>query len=260
MSAQKMREAFEAWAGGKVMFLETRRIAWEAWKAALASQATQAEAVGRVYKPTPNMGAAVIWRDQESVPPHDAKLYTAPPAQAVSNGWYCAHCQTGVDPSEVTFNEAHTVCGRIITDDEPPAVPDGMVMVPRHVLSEAASAFADLGWTESVDRAKALLDGTPEKRCSTCDCTGDVHRADGEWLGQCPYCRPSVSDGWPAKLSALRADGWVVACHNDYRLNGEACTFWLFTRACRAIKGEGRTDDEALTAAMLAAAPEVNRG
>jgi hypothetical protein len=37
------------------------------------------------------------------------------------NGWYCAHCQTGVDGSDVTFNEAHTVCGRIITDDEPPA-------------------------------------------------------------------------------------------------------------------------------------------
>lgn len=36
-------------------------------------------------------------------------------------GWYCAHCECGVDSSDVTFNEAHTVCGRIITDDEPPA-------------------------------------------------------------------------------------------------------------------------------------------
>ena len=35
-------------------------------------------------------------------------------------GWYCAHCQRGVDGSEVTFNEQHEVCGRVITDDVPP--------------------------------------------------------------------------------------------------------------------------------------------
>lgn len=45
----------------------------------------------------------------------------------------------------------------------------------------------------------------------------------------------------------LRAEGWAVAVHNDYRLNGEAHTFWLFTKDGRAIKGEGRTDAEALT-------------
>jgi len=41
------------------------------------------------------------------------------------NGWYCAQCQCGVDPSEVTYHETHTVCGRYITDDEPPkAMPE----------------------------------------------------------------------------------------------------------------------------------------
>lgn len=44
----------------------------------------------------------------------------------------------------------------------------------------------------------------------------------------------------------IRALGWVVAVHNDYRLNGEAHTFWLFTKDGRAVKGEGRTDAEAL--------------
>lgn len=60
-----------------------------------------------------------------------------------------------------------------------------------------------------------------------------------------------------AKLSAgsllqrLRSDGWSVAVHNDYRLNGEAKTFWLFTHASgRWIKGEGATDDEALRIAL----------
>jgi hypothetical protein len=44
----------------------------------------------------------------------------------------------------------------------------------------------------------------------------------------------------------LRAAGWMVACHNDYRLAGERFTFWLFTRGAVAVKGEGRTDAEAL--------------
>jgi hypothetical protein len=44
----------------------------------------------------------------------------------------------------------------------------------------------------------------------------------------------------------LRAAGWSVAVHNDYRLNGESMTFWLFTHGSFAVKGEGRTDAEAL--------------
>lgn len=44
----------------------------------------------------------------------------------------------------------------------------------------------------------------------------------------------------------IRAEGWTVAVHNDYRIHGEAHTFWLFTRGNRCVKGEGRTDAEAL--------------
>lgn len=45
----------------------------------------------------------------------------------------------------------------------------------------------------------------------------------------------------------IRARGWVVAVHNDYQLNGEPHTFWLFTNPDgRWLKGEGRTDEEAL--------------
>jgi len=48
-------------------------------------------------------------------------------------------------------------------------------------------------------------------------------------------------------LDRLRADGWSVAVHNDYRLNGTPMTFWLLTHPSgRYIKGEGRTDAEAL--------------
>jgi hypothetical protein len=54
----------------------------------------------------------------------------------------------------------------------------------------------------------------------------------------------------PLKLYALRASGWTVAAHNDYRLNGKSYTFWLFTHPNGTwIKGEGATDEEALIAA-----------
>jgi hypothetical protein len=48
----------------------------------------------------------------------------------------------------------------------------------------------------------------------------------------------------------LRKEGWTVAVHNDYRLDGKANTFWLLTKKIGeltvALKGEGATDWEAL--------------
>lgn len=62
--------------------------------------------------------------------------------------------------------------------------------------------------------------------------------------------------GKGASLEELRAAGWSVAVHNDYRLNGEPHTFWLFTHPNgRWIKGEGRTDDEAITQAAALTLP-----
>jgi hypothetical protein len=49
-----------------------------------------------------------------------------------------------------------------------------------------------------------------------------------------------------ARPDDLRAQGWSVAVHNDYRLDGEAHTFWLLTKNGRAVKGEGHTDADAL--------------
>lgn len=49
----------------------------------------------------------------------------------------------------------------------------------------------------------------------------------------------------------LRAKGWDVAIHNDYRLHGVRHTFWLLTRKLKcgmtvAVVGEGDDDDDAL--------------
>lgn len=50
----------------------------------------------------------------------------------------------------------------------------------------------------------------------------------------------------PARPDDLRAEGWRVAVHNDYRQHGEWCTFWIMTRRGVAVRGEGPTDREAL--------------
>lgn len=49
-------------------------------------------------------------------------------------------------------------------------------------------------------------------------------------------------------LSNLRKAGWMVAVHNDYRLDGKPHTFWLFTHSNGLwVKGEGKTDEIALS-------------
>jgi hypothetical protein len=87
---------------------------------------------------------------------------------------------------------------------------------------------------------------------------GEINRdlvADAAELGDQILALPVLSrEG--ATLDALRAAGWMVAVHNDYRLHGEPHTFWLLTHPDgRWIKGEGRTDAEAITQAALSVSP-----
>lgn len=53
-------------------------------------------------------------------------------------------------------------------------------------------------------------------------------------------------------LDSIRRSGWRVAVHNDYEVNGELFTFWLFTnpRSGRFFKAEARTDLEAVNAML----------
>jgi hypothetical protein len=66
-------------------------------------------------------------------------------------------------------------------------------------------------------------------------------------LGTITYEVPSLKHA-PSEGCAddIRASGWAVAVHNDYRLNDVPHTFWLFTKGNRCVKGEGKTDAEAL--------------
>jgi len=40
-------------------------------------------------------------------------------------------------------------------------------------------------WCEVKDTELPMIE---ETRCEYCDGTGDVHRLDGEWLGECTEC------------------------------------------------------------------------
>lgn len=79
--------------------------------------------------------------------------------------------------------------------------------------------------------------------------------------GTCPVPFDELSNFWKDTLrvaylqgilddeanpSDIRQKGWVVAVHNDYKLDGVPHTFWLFTRGSNCVKGEGRTDADAL--------------
>lgn len=50
----------------------------------------------------------------------------------------------------------------------------------------------------------------------------------------------------PSRPEDIRDAGWLVAVHNDYRQSNQFHTFWLFTKGDRCVKGEGRSDAEAL--------------
>lgn len=54
------------------------------------------------------------------------------------------------------------------------------------------------------------------------------------------------AEGGRSSPDDIRALGWSVAVHNDYRQGGEMHTFWLFSKEGRCVKGEGLTDADAL--------------
>lgn len=104
------------------------------------------------------------------------KLPPAPDTQPASSdeyvGWYCAHCERGVDASEVTYHEQHEVCGRVITDDRPPksapSVPDGWKLVPIEPTPTMVKAGLESSHVLNVHRVlacyDAMIDAAPEAK------------------------------------------------------------------------------------------------
>lgn len=78
---------------------------------------------------------------------------------------------------------------------------------------------------------------------------------NNDLVQRCPYCLLQTRTNELATTQSdllrdipddLRAAGWAVGCHNDYRQDGSPRTFWLLTKGGRCVVGEGRTDAEAL--------------
>lgn len=113
----------------------------------------------------------------------------------------------------------------ILADEEEPASAPagdgdvGLLEAARDLLDAhkrlggAAEYRADL-WdclernVERLDRPRAAVGSEYNGgHCTYCDGTGDVHRADGEWLGECPDCKPErapVGDREAWELPDLR--------------------------------------------------------
>lgn len=92
------------------------------------------------------------------------------------NGWYCAHCQRGVDGSEVTYREAHEVCGRIITNDVPPASPSNEERLRAEFAAERAIGQSQIDLL--TERLDTLQQAEAEYRLMH-DRHGDGSRAAG---------------------------------------------------------------------------------
>lgn len=87
----------------------------------------------------------------------------------------------------------------------------------RGLLRHASSALGIDGWESLSYEIDTFLTATPapEVRCQTCDGTGDVHRSDGEWLGEC-HC---VKTEQGARQEA-------VAWYTEDHLTDKSATTW----------------------------------
>lgn len=66
----------------------------------------------------------------------------------------------------------------------------------------------------TIVRLKAALFQQAEPRCEHCDGAGDVHRADGEWLGECKEC--NQAEPAPAQETQYALDAYIKALAEHY--------------------------------------------
>lgn len=116
------------------------------------------------------------------------------------NGWYCAHCQCGVDVTEVTYREQHTACGRVITNDRQPAQP-----TPELVPADA------------IDKNMFRLHLQQIRHCAATDLERSINTFIGYLQGELPRFAKHVqplqkSTPVPAEQAAQKAiafDEWI---------------------------------------------------
>lgn len=107
-------------------------------------------------------------------------------------------------------------------------------------------------------RVEAALSQQAEPRCEYCDGTGDIHRPDGEWLGECKECvKPAPAqderDAFERAFTIQEGVYWSEE-HQSYRsLNGraieesdaiDASMWWAGWKARAALAPAAQTEQQ----------------
>lgn len=208
------------------------------------------------FKETPNPILSNSHRD----------AVTAAVRYAVRGATMCGR-EMDFDPDALVLNACYALCGPA-TGGTSASAP------PAHIPADAEARFEALWSGLSEDNRKLVADyvrdnmpapqsqavaaSSPAQALKYTDVDVLKAHTEGYKLGMRQEPAQAVD-----AVDEIRALGWSVAIHNDYRLNGEPHTFWLFTKDGQAVKGEGRTDAEALgqvRAALATLKPQAQQG
>lgn len=122
--------------------------------------------------------------------------------------------QADRDRANQYANQQALECNKLSTDLE----------AARGLLRESRKSYTEaIHWEDQqpvMKKIDAFLTAfpVPEVRCQTCDGTGDVHRSDGEWLGEC-HCVKTEQGERQEAFVWMRPDGdesFELTSEGDY--------------------------------------------
>ena len=135
----------------------------------------------------------------QSVAPHTyvrASDYDALHAEAEALRAENGRLQADRDRANQYANQQALECNKLSTDLE----------AARGLLRESRKSYTEaIHWEDQqpvMKKIDAFLTAfpVPEVRCQTCDGTGDVHRSDGEWLGECHCVKTEQGERQPVAV------------------------------------------------------------
>ena len=145
-----------------------------------------------------------------------AEMQAQPPAEAP--GWYCAHCQRGVDSSEVTYSEQHQTCGRYIANDDPPPA-EAQAQGGGEPVATVRVTHGGFGMELSTHVAYALPEGTHEVFAAAPPSAPVGF--DSWWHQQ----MPNLASGDEPDDRAIAAAAWAAALAQQPAADKFAATF-----------------------------------
>jgi hypothetical protein len=93
-----------------------------------------------------------------------------------------------------------------------------LALTPQEIKTFAISKFNGMHWDcyeggifdldVSLDAISASPNPSQSAPCKYCDDTGDVHRADGEWLGECNCNQPNIEQSVDVSSEREKFEAW----------------------------------------------------